>query len=326
MEKGDLRDIIHSDPREILNKLDAQNPEKDIKRIWALAESDEEHKSVRKAAKKALYILKSRGVRVDSFRPEHKEKLQTKMAETDIHEALLSVPDSDSNSLQVFAFAGMSMKLLRFLVHPEQGIRSYSTTQTSSRNFERFKDQNPGLFILPGNYAMYRFGKALRNTNREHVSGLGSLPAVLSASHEEIRHPALDMVGVRLSHIVNPEDEKAVFKRPEIARLSIPKEDVEKYRSDIEAARSSKLIVGGKTPEERMRDSVSRVYTAYFTQEKRAVYGEMLLDLALYFYYQDFPQYSRILIGYAQSLITAKMRLSEHPILSFLMNKAFLVK
>jgi hypothetical protein len=75
-----------------------------------------------------------------------------------------------------------------------------------------------------------------------------------------------------------------------------------------------------------VKDIIERIYTSYFTLEKKRIYRELLLDLALYYYEREMEVFTRILIDYADRLMNTQLNLREHPFFSFLVYKEFLLE
>lgn len=330
MEQQELKYLILVEPKKILRILDEKEIKHIIQTLWAFALDKAESKPVRKAAKKALYIVKSKGIEVDSFKPEQKKEPEHEKVEKVIYDALLSIPDSTSSNLLLFILSNIqtsSLDFFEFLINQERGVKNYSSQQSSRKFLEGFKEQNPGFFPVPAEYALYKLDRALKKTDIKKISGLSALPDILLLKDEKgVQHPVLDLVPVRLSHIYNPDDEKNLFKMREVAGLSLPKGDMKEFKAEIEDAKKSKLILQGRSPEQRVMDIIDKVYISYFTPVKKAFYREILLDVALYFYYGKLEGYSRILIDYANRLLNVHLSAKEHPFLSFLVYKEFLIK
>ena len=133
----------------------------------------------------------------------------------------------------------------------------------------------------------------------------------------------LDLVEVRISRLFNPEYEKQLFQIPEVAGLSLPPEDMREFREEIDAARKSTLILYGKSPDERISQVLERLFSAYFTPERRALYRELLLDIALLLHGRGQTEYARLLVDYAVRLVGAAFSAREHPFLRFLVYREF---
>jgi hypothetical protein len=227
-----------------------------------------------------------------------------------------------------------ALEFFQFLINPDHGVLKYSSYSSGKKHFEHFKTENPDFFQVPVPYGLYKLNRALEKTNVNEISGLGKLPKALLPDRgpvqepvqQPVQHPVLNLVPVRLSRVFSPEYEKELFSIKEIARLSLPQEGIREYSEEIEAAKKSKLIVHGRNPDERVADIIERVYSTYFTPEKRAYYREVLLDIALYFYYRGSEENSRLLVEYANRLLDVTAPAQEHPFLSFLVYKEFMAR
>jgi hypothetical protein len=192
---------------------------------------------------------------------------------------------------------------------------------------ERFARETPVFLPVDEQYAVYRFTRAREDTSGS-VSGLSGLPAVLTVDPGPVVHPVLDRTRGQFNRIVSAESERALFSRPEIARLSLPDEATAEYREQIESARSSRLIVANMSPQERVKSIIDRFHRTYFTPRKLEYIRNLLLDLALYFVNQGEREPADVLIRYAEGLRAAgtagASALSKHPFLQFLVYRAFM--
>ncbi len=329
MEEQDLRDLIVKYPSKILHISDENQVKHVIGELWAVALDTAESKSLRKAAKKALYMAKSRGIDIESIRPKVREKPEKEEPEKEIHTVFLTTPDSESNFLLIVVLSNArtsALEFLQFLINPDSGVLKYTSFHSGKKHLDKLQAENSDFFKVPAHYGLYKLNKALKKTDKDKISGLGKLPKALLQDAYPVQHPVLDLVPVRISRVLNPEYEKKVFGLKEIARLSLSKEEMREYREEIEAAKKSKLIVHGRSPDERVADILEKVYSTYFTPEKKAHYREVLLDIALFFYNRDSEEYSRLLVEYANRLLNATTPAKEHPFLSFLVYKELMVR
>lgn len=328
MEKRDLKELLLHDPAEIAKVTEGEELQYIVRMLWAVSLDGGESKSIRKAAKKTLYVLRSKGINVDNYREKKTGAIKEEGIEHSIQKSLLSLPDSTGSYLQLFTLSespASALYLYRFLIQQGYGIQKYSREKTSGKLIQKFEAQNPGFFHVPEKYALYKLDRALKDTDAQKISGLHSLPDVFRYTGEtEVRHPVLDLVPARISRVLHPEEEKNLFKMREVAALSLPEEDMKEYKEEILVAKKSKLILDGKNPGERVKDVIERVYTSYFTIEKKRFYRELLLDLALYYYGREMEAFTRILIDYADRLMNTQLHLREHPFFNFLVYKEFL--
>jgi hypothetical protein len=327
MEKRDLKELLLKNPTEIASVTEGEGLQHTVRMLWAVSLDGGESKVIRKAAKKALYIFRSQGIDVDLYREKKTGAIKEAAIEYSIQKSLLSLPDSTGSYLQLFSLSessASSFYLFRFLIQQGHGIQKYSKEKTSGKLIQKFEAQNPGFFHVTEKYALIKLDRALKDTDDQKISGLHSLPDIFRYTGEaEVRHPVLDLVPARISRVLHPDEEKNLFKMREVAALSLPEEDMKEYKEEIEGAKKSKLILSGKNPEERVKDIIERLYTSYFTIEKKRFYRELLLDLALYYHEREMEVFTRILIDYADRLMNTRLHLREHPFFSFLVYKEF---
>jgi hypothetical protein len=304
--------------------------------LWRLALDDGESKAARKSAKKALYILKSRGVDVDRHKPEESPKGAVKGTDAErVEAAFLTAPDSTGSSLLVFDLSdgkGLTHTLCQAVVHPE-GVRSFTSRQASKKALERLLEQNPELFPVPPGYALARLREASEKGGFSGASALESAPAPLRKGglllHEgigDVPHPALALFPPGLSRILQPDEERRLFAMPEIARISLFGDDVPRFKELVERAKKSRLIVGNRSPDERVSDVLESFQASHFNPERRAVYGRMLLDIALSLHARGSREEAKTLVEYGKSLLIPGKSLKDHPMVRYLVYKEFLLE
>lgn len=312
--------------------------------LWMLSVDREESKQVKKAAKKALYLLRSRGVDVDRYRPHLGHHLQKQGREGGggvrgdagetaggrrLISALLSIPDSSLNSQLILPIGGGEERALEVyaVVVSERGIRRISSSRGSRRQVERFGRENPSFLRVSSEYALSRFGGALAHS-RDTLSGLSALPPVLAhAEDRSLPHPVIEESARTMTRVIPSDVEKQLFSRPEVGGLGLPEEDVAPYREQIREARSSRLIIGNQTPQERVEAVAARFYRTYFTPRRLDYCRTVLLDVALYFFRQGLHSFTGALLGYAQGLrgiSVAPAAAARHPFLHYLIYRSLL--
>lgn len=330
MTEDQLKEFILRDPKAVFREAKGGELNTVLRQLWKCALDSSGSKPLRKAAKKALYILHSRGIDVDEARPEKQEKSKAVKPAYQISECILSIPDSQWNCLVAFALldtSTSSMKAARFTVNPERGLVAYTLQQSAKKQFSRIVQDTPGLFRVPELYALYKLDAALKNPNSKKISGISALPEVLRTEDPEPpRHPVLDLIPSQLARLVKPDEEKILFQQKEIVSLSLPPEDMIEFKEEMEHAKRSTLILQGKSPQERVKDAIEKVFKVYFTRHRRALYSEALLDLALFFFRTERESLARLLVDYAGHLNAPSSNLQQNPFVNFLIYKEFFME
>lgn len=321
--------------------------ERSLSLLWRLSMDQGEPKQVKKSAKKALYLLRSRGVEVDRYRPSADRygsadgRKRGALGQGDrpaearpgVIFPLLSIPDSSLDSVLILPVGRGEERALDvyWVVISERGIRRISSSRGNRRQVERFSGEDPAFLIVPPEYALSRFGEALARS-QDSVSGLTALPPVLrEAEDRQVPHPVIEEIPRALSRVMTPDLEKQLFSREEVGGLGLPEEETASFREQIGQARSSRLIIGDRTPQERVQAVIERFYRAYFTPRRLDAVRTLLLDLALYFHRRGMHGFTGVLLEYADGLrrvqgAPSAAAASRHPFLQFLVYRSLLVE
>ena len=324
METEKLRNIILRYPAKLLRELkDGDATDKMARHLWELASSSKESKEIRKAAKKALYTLRSSGVDVDIQKPQKQIQKKVDVSE-EIEQALLSLPDSKDNSLLIVSTPNMKTMALdihQILLHSRKGVLDYRVEGMSRRSYEKIRTGSEDFFPIPIPYALSRLHRALKLSS-EHI--LKRIPQNLKEKKQEAPHPVLGLTGTQISRMQSLSDEKRVFAARELGRITLSDDVVKIFRDQIEEAKASRLIIGNMSPEQRVEGIIDRFCQTYFTEERRNMYSEFLFDIALYYHYNDKEHYVRTLVEYGKQLINSSTDIKAHPFVQFLIYKDIL--
>ncbi len=340
MDKAELKDALLGDARQLFTG----ESEEEIGLLWSLSSDTGEPKEVRKKAKKVLYVLRSKGIDVDSMKPETTVAETPKQEGGTVEQAMLSLPDTAGRNLLFVSIADpktLSLDIHQFLISRSLGIQNHRVRSMSRRSLEREVEQKGDFFPVPVSYASYRLSRALKNTpdntkskmetrirrlNIREIDIAGEKDEGVEGRGGIMNHPVLGLVSHALSQIVTPAEEKRLFSEKEIGRLLLPEEDVNQYREKVEEAKGSRLIIDNKSPQQRVEQTIDRFCTVYFTPERREALCERLFDIALFFHHKGEKEYTRILVHYGESVLNRTFEIKKHPIVQFLTYRAFLMK
>jgi len=321
-----LEELLKQDGRKLLEVVKhGEDQAEIISNIWRAAQQKSVIKSLQKSAKKALYVLRSGGIDVDRYKPVWESGKQEK-EQGRVDTALLSVPDGLGHSQLVIALLNESsaaLTLYRFVMHSLRGVVQFSTTGGSRKLLQKLREDQY-YFTVPPIYAQYRLSLALDRTDRKKVSGLSALPPELQAKQARVEHPVCALASTRLTRIVKPAEDRELFSHVEVGGMTLPEEDIGMFREEMERAHESRLVIQGMTPEERVRKVMQRFYRNYFTPERLADLSLRLLDTALAFNDRGMQEYTKLLIDYAENLLSPNLVPDQHPLLNYLMYKTFM--
>jgi hypothetical protein len=323
--KDKLKERLLKDPRIVLNEKDDI-----VEELWQLSSAVEESKPVRKAAKKALYILGSRGVDISRKKPKKKKPVfHTQLRVAD--DPLLSVPDSQGYSrliIPVVDDRGAAFTEYRFILSALDGMLQFSSAPGSKNHMRKLLEpRENGFFPVSPEYALFRLDQAINHTDVEHISGLESLPDILRVKRSAmLEHPVLSVVRAGLTRIFSPEEEKRIFTLDEIARLSLSERDTEEVRTRIREAQASKLILENKSPQERFERIIDSFFKTYFTEVRCSYYRTLLFDIALFCRHRGLENEARILVHTAQDFHTRVVLGKKHPVANYLVYQAVMAR
>jgi hypothetical protein len=327
MDEATIRSLLDQNPRNLLKRMRGTAERSEIvRKFWEISLDEKLARSVQKSAKKALYVFRSAGIDVEQFRPVAKEQKGKGEDEHTIDSCVLSIPDGVGSSELIVALMNprsSSLVLYRFIINNPRGVLKYSQSPGSRKSLQKLVQQNDNFFLIPATYAVFRLHRALQKTEVGRVSGLGSLPGELRMVGEErVEHPVRKLVSARISRILTPDEERNLFTVGELGNMRLPEEDIRDFRSRINEAKSSKLVLQNRTPTQRVQEIVKGFYTTYFTSERLDDLCTRLLDLALVNYNRKGGVQARLLIEYADRLRSPKLVAEEHPLLNYLVYKA----
>ncbi len=327
-DKSVIQDKLLSNPSKLATEiLESKEPSEYIRTLWDIINKSD-NKKLKKSAKKVFYILKSRGINPDSFRTEEKQEKKDSTTTTNIqfYRSLLFIPDSFFNSRVITTYYRENTgnyELLDIIYNFEEGIKKIQSGKISKKGIERIRESEKESVEIPSDFALYRLKTVVENTKTDN-----KLPDIIRSHILEAKtaiHPVLKIYPTVLSNIVSSEEINRLFTRPEIQRFIIPENELTNYKKEIDNAKKNILIINNKTPEEKIKDTVSRFISNYFNRKRLYMFRELLLDISLYLNKLEEKTLSKWLIMYAENLINPKTNISEHPLIQFLIYKHLLV-
>jgi len=298
--------------------------------------ADDKH--LKKAAKKVLYILKSRGINVDDLIPSIGKSSETKfddktkeaelknVSNVEPFRAFLYIPDSLGNSRMIVSFYNNDQagyELFDIIYSLDEGIKQFGEQKVSKSMIKKIAENGHELVEVPVSFALTRLNDLLKNPESQD-----KFPARIRYYIRDVKleiHPILKVYPAQISGIISTEEEMELFSRPEIVRLMIPDKYTNRYREEIVQAKNSILIINNMTPEERINQTVERFIQYYFTHERLSMYRNLLLDIALFLHSQGESLLAKRLVSYAEELIKPIGDVSKHPLVQLFIYKSFFI-
>ncbi len=250
------------------------------------------HKVLVKAAKKALYRLRSRGVEVaEPPRPSAPEPPRTVVASPETLPAVLTSIDGTGERVLELArpLRGGGVEAIQLLLSDERGVERIQAVETSRGEYRRVVKQamRPGpdaAVELPHAEALERLAVAVGLNLRTHTAFPPGLDAVLRHLGVQPRDepPSLPPP--------EPDDERLVneghklHEEPELRGWLPPMSELERLAFKVDELEASPLAL---TPEQRNEELIQAAHVqahAFFAQEGvRRLYASRLWEMGLHF-------------------------------------------
>ncbi|RKX99928.1 MAG: hypothetical protein DRP54_06360 [Spirochaetes bacterium] len=339
MKREDLLKSLENNVSEVIDSvekgMEKNYAESLIKELWVISEDGGIPKKVRKNAKKALYILKSRGCRIE--RPERKVSLSMVLDSEPrsssstkegfkIQDSYLTIPDWNSDYGIAFIVSDDSettYKFHFFLCNHWKGIlNDHVENRISKRRAFQIVESKKGFFSPGKEYCTFRLKGELEK-NKDIKDNIDKLPKYLLYSGTgKAVHPVLSLGGGFISKIYSEEMAKKVFMKEAASNISLPHDDIKEVVDEIKQVRASRLIVANMSPEQRLEMIVDRFLRTFFTRERLKILQDMVFDVA-YYLYNESSEVSKLLVSWGIELLKPDLMLHENPIIGFLVYKHF---
>ncbi|HEX8440701.1 hypothetical protein [Archangium sp.] len=260
----------------------------------ALAEAlaGSSHKALVKAAKKALYRLRSRGVEVaEPARPSTPEPARSVVATPETLPAVLTSIDGTGERVLEIArpLRGGGVEAIQLLLSDEHGVERIQVVETSRGEYRRVVKQatSPGpdaAVELPHAEALERLAAAVGLNLRTHTAFPPGLDAVLRHLGVQARSdppslPAPEPDDARLAN-----EAHKLHDEPEMRGWLPPMSELEALAFKVDELEASPLAL---TPAQRNEEIIQAAHAqahAFFAPEAvRRLYASRLWEMGLHF-------------------------------------------
>jgi hypothetical protein len=259
----------------------------------ALAEAlaGSSHKALVKAAKKALYRLRSRGVRVvEPARPAPAPSPPGVMAPETLPALLTSIDGTGERVLEIARpLRGGGVEAIQFLLSDERGVERLQVAETRRGEYRRVVKEatRPGpdaAVELPHAEALERLAAATGLNLRTHTAYPQGLDVVLRHLGVRPRDVPLELPPPE------PEDERLaneaykLHEEPEMRGWLPPMEELERLAFKVDELESSPLaLTPAQRNEELIQAAHAQAHAFFASQEMRRLYASRLWEMALHF-------------------------------------------
>jgi hypothetical protein len=285
-------------------------------------------KEIQKAAKRALYRLKTMGVPTDSVRIGEARKSVLEVPKLPIVIALTSQIDFAGNRALYLArrrpFSGLV--LVSLILSDQRGVLDCNAFPVTKKELTRIvadiqADERLTHVELPPTYAQ----QLVEESYRRNLSTGTPVPQDFQALHHLIGMPDTRWEKGPIYHLINPEE---IHGQPAWLALAgqlldvkefqgwhVPPEAVQKYREEVRHAAESLIIVSPALQQERVEDAQKRGLREMFDPDTCARYRTRLEEMAYLLWQTKRPDEAKRAFASALALQGDGVDPAEHPFL-----------
>ena len=292
-------------------------------------------KEVQKAARRALYRLKTMGVDTDSVRVGEPRKSVLEVPKLPIVIALASQIDFAGNRALYLArrrpFSGLV--LVSLIINDQHGVLDCNAFPVTKKELTRIvgdiqADDRLTHVELPPTYAQ----QLVEESYRRNLSTGTPVPQDFQGLHDLIGMPDTPWEQGPIYHLINPEEirgQPAWLSLPgqlldvkEFQGWHVPPEAVQKYREEVRRTAESPIIVSPTLQQERLEAVQKRALREMFDPDTCARYRTRLEEMAYLLWQTKRPDEAKRAFASALALQGEGVDPAEHPFLRALFTRS----
>jgi hypothetical protein len=287
-----------------------------------------EAKGLQKAARRALYRLKTMGVDTESVPSREPRKSVLEVPKLPVVAALASQIDFDGNRALYIArrrpFSGLVFVSL--IIHDRRGVIECNAFPVTKKDLTRMvadiqADDRLTHIELPPTYAQ----QLVEEGYQRNLATGTPIPRDFQGLRDLLGAPDSHWDKRPIYHVVNPEEIRGepvwLSQAPQLLEVKelqgwhLPPEVVQKYREEIKRAADSPLIVSQAMQQERVEAVRKRTLREIFDAETCALYRARLEEMAYLLWQTRRPDEAKRALASALALQGEGGDPAEHPFL-----------
>jgi hypothetical protein len=305
--------------------VDALVARADALRLERLAGSRD--KTVAKAARRGLHVLKTRGYKAPSTQT-HEYRVHGPFAESDLP-SLASLIDGRGERIVwlVRPNPDHGVDVFQAELSESRGLIGFSAGAASRKEWRAHAkkvigDGRLGVAEVPAKHARWLIEAAWRRTQKEgRVAPEAFAQARLDLGHvdEPVRHPALDLVPLPLAEARGRL--ASLHGLREIASWIPPQESLQALDLEMGQIATSRLVIDPQQRKEQLEAAIGREADKAFTVELRALLAERLRETALLLSASGRVDEARLAVTAAALTLDREVPASDNPFVRRLFDK-----
>jgi hypothetical protein len=305
----------------------AEHPHPGVARIFQHLLKISKDKKIRKAIKRSLYRLKSRGIPVEEVLPEREGPVFRPLQAEPPRGFGGSIDSLGRRFLMVVVpHAGRGLTVIQGIVSDTEGVIDFSGGEMVRKRFrEFFEEVQKGspfpLAEMDASYVGLLFAQAYRLTvakGKTPPRDYLHLKAEVEGVKREYETPLI------YAHIREDEIEGDDFilrrggdllKSDVFANWEIAEEEIKPYADEVWAAEESKLVLNQPQKEARFQEIYQRALSDLFPEEKRFRYAKRMEEMAYLLFKWGREEEARLALAVALDLKKPAHLLRPNPFL-----------
>jgi hypothetical protein len=292
-------------------------------------------KELQKAARRALYRLKTRGVDTESVRVGEPRKSVLEVPKLPIVIALASQIDFAGNRALYLArrrpFSGLV--LVNLIINDQHGVLDCHALPVTKKELTRLvadirADDRLTHVELPATYAQ----QLVEESYRRNLSTGTPVPQDFQGLHDLIGMPDTPWEQGPIYHLINPEEIRGqpawlslsgqLLDVKEFQGWHVPPEAVQSYREEVRRSADSLIIVSPALQQERQEGVQKRALREIFDPDSCARYRSRLEEMAYLLWQTKRPDEARRALASALALQGEGVDPAAHPFLRALFTRS----
>jgi len=292
-------------------------------------------KGLQKAARRALYRLKTMGVETDSELPQEPRKSVLEVPKLPVVAALASQIDFDGNRALYLArrrpFSGLVFVSL--IISDQRGVLDCNAFPVTKKELTRIvtdiqADDRLTHVELPAAYAQ----QLVEEAYQRNLSTGTPVPQDFQSLHDIIGMPEAPWEQGPIYHVISPEELQGqpawfvlagqLLELKEFQGWHLPPEALQKYREEVKHTAESPIIVSQATQQERIDAVQKRTLREMFPPDACARYRRRLEEMAYLLWQTNRIDEAKRALAAALALQGEEVDAAEHPFLRALFTRS----
>ncbi|MCG6879878.1 MAG: hypothetical protein LJE96_12130 [Deltaproteobacteria bacterium] len=288
-------------------------------------------KDVKKAVKRALFRLKSKGISTDDFSSEDDAERVYKPIKKEESRCYLGPIDAMGNRAVIIHFfeSGKGVDVGMGMVSDQEGIQQFVFDQMSRKSARELKAELEGMagpfteVPLSHGAMVLEDAFTLKNTTRadERAEYLRLRPWLLQNTSVKDYSVNFDDITTSDREITKTELEK-LFEHNLMVSWLAPFEVLKPFMMEMESVHQSPIVLSDPQKLHRIEEIKEKCINTLFDAAGRKRFKKRLLEMAFFFLTSDERDYAQLSLYAAANIQERASQFSQQPVLGFFVDRS----